>query len=144
MKNLGSPKRQCQRTLTGALYEFFHFSFFWSFPSVEGPHSDTLSRTRFSIFLRISFGVSSSSSMRYRANRDLPAGSELTHSLHGELCSQPRRISSLTRFFTGMPCILYFGSPAVYSSCVYSTYHHLDPLDGMALGSFPRLDFGFI
>ena len=41
---------------------FFNFLFFWSFPSVEGPHSDTLSRTRFSVFLRILFGVSSSSS----------------------------------------------------------------------------------
>ena len=40
---------------------FFNFLLFWSFPEVEGPHSDTLSRTRFSVFLRISFGVSSSS-----------------------------------------------------------------------------------
>ena len=38
------------------------FLFFWSFPLVEGPHSDIFSRTRFSVFLRISFGVSSSSS----------------------------------------------------------------------------------
>ena len=45
-----------------AFNEFSIFSFFWSFPSVEGPHSDILSRTRLSVFLRISFGISSSSS----------------------------------------------------------------------------------
>ena len=48
-----------------ALFDFSIFSFFWSFPSVEGPHSDTLSRTRFSVFLRILFGVSSSSSSNF-------------------------------------------------------------------------------
>jgi hypothetical protein len=47
-----------------SLYEFVIFCFFWSFPSVEEPHSDILSRSRFSVFLRISFGVSSSSSTR--------------------------------------------------------------------------------
>ena len=43
---------------------FSTISFFWSFPSVEGPHSNTLSSIRFSVFLRISFGVSSSSSSK--------------------------------------------------------------------------------
>ena len=44
--------------------KFFVFSIFLFLvlPTVEGPHSDTLSRTRFSVFLRILFGVSSSSS----------------------------------------------------------------------------------
>ena len=41
---------------------FLQFFFFLVLPTVEGPHSDTLSRTRFSVFLRILFGVSSSSS----------------------------------------------------------------------------------
>ena len=40
---------------------FLQFFFFLVLPTVEGPHSDTLSRTRFSVFLRILFGVSSSS-----------------------------------------------------------------------------------
>ena len=43
---------------------FLFVPFFRSFPLEEGPHSDILSRTRFSVFLRISFGVSSSSSSR--------------------------------------------------------------------------------
>ena len=34
---------------------------------MEGPHSDTFSRTRFSVFLRILFGVSSSSSVKVRS-----------------------------------------------------------------------------
>ena len=47
---------------------FLQFFFFLVLPTVEGPHSDTLSRTRFSVFLRILFGVSSSSSSKTAEN----------------------------------------------------------------------------
>ena len=51
---------------SSSLFNFSNFPvsplFFRSFPLVEGPNSDILSRIRFSVFLRIPFGVSSSSS----------------------------------------------------------------------------------
>ena len=53
-----------------SIVRIFHFFLiFRSFPLVEGPHSDILSRTRFSVFLRISFGVSSSSSSSIASDR---------------------------------------------------------------------------
>ena len=53
------PFEESGRVLKGSVKGLLGWS---PFPSVEGPRSDILSRTRFSVFLRISFGVSSSSS----------------------------------------------------------------------------------